>query len=234
MGRQLKKDEILRFLDAFQKVAQGDEGKRKLISLRVPEKLLDLFRKKSEAASLPYQTQLVGLMRQWVTAESGFHSSFERPALSKVISGGQTGVDRAALDVCLKLGVSCGGWCPKGRIAEDGVIPVEYPLTEAVSGDYEQRTEWNVRDSDATLILTWGKPKSGTLLTYKRAVFWHKPVEVIDLQAMPDPPLQPVLAWIARNEVHILNIAGPRASFGSHVYAEAYKFIMNLLSTVFR
>ena len=72
-------------------------------------------------------------------------------ALRKVVSGGQTGVDRAALDVALDLGYEAGGWVPKGRRAEDGMIPERYRLNETPSRDYEQRTEWNVRDSDGTL-----------------------------------------------------------------------------------
>jgi hypothetical protein len=73
---------------------------------------------------------------------------------NKIVSGGQTGADRAALDWALAHGVECGGWCPKGRRAEDGVIPIAYPLTETPSSDYAQRTEWNVRDSDATVIFS--------------------------------------------------------------------------------
>src|SRR3954454_8651242 len=86
---------------------------------------------------------------------------------TKIVSGGQTGVDRAALDVALALGIPCGGWCPKGRKAEDGPIEDRYPLSETPSSDYRQRTLWNIRDSDATLILTWGEPTGGTLLTVK-------------------------------------------------------------------
>ena len=71
----------------------------------------------------------------------------------EIVSGGQTGVDRAALDAALALGMRCGGWCPAGRWAEDGPIDPRYPLRETPSGDPAQRTEWNVRDSDATLIL---------------------------------------------------------------------------------
>src|SRR3954447_23558628 len=100
---------------------------------------------------------------------------------AKLISGGQTGVDRAALDVALALGIPCGGWCPKGRKAEDGPIPERYPLTETPSGSYSQRTRWNVRDADATLILTWGQPTSGTLLTVNACRGTDKPHLVLDL-----------------------------------------------------
>src|SRR5438876_1977372 len=89
--------------------------------------------------------------------------------VSKIISGGQTGVDRAALDVALELGIPCGGWCPQGRRAEDGVIPARYPLRETPWWGYPQRTEWNVRDSDGTLILAEGEPDRGTVLTRELA-----------------------------------------------------------------
>jgi hypothetical protein len=76
--------------------------------------------------------------------------------IGRLVSGGQTGVDRAALDVALKLGIPCGGWCPRGRQAEDGVIPARYPLAETPSEGYSERTRWNVRDADATLTAETG------------------------------------------------------------------------------
>src|SRR5438876_4889366 len=88
---------------------------------------------------------------------------------TNIVSGGQTGVDRAALDVALELGIPCGGWCPKGRRAEDGRIPLRYPLEETTLNIYPQRTEWNVRDSDGTLVLTTGRPEGGSALTNELA-----------------------------------------------------------------
>ena len=85
--------------------------------------------------------------------------------VEKIVSGGQTGVDRAALDVALELGIPCGGWCPRGRRAEDGALSARYPLMETPSDDYVQRTTWNIRDSDGTLILTRGEPTGGTAQT---------------------------------------------------------------------
>src|ERR1700730_12095061 len=99
--------------------------------------------------------------------------------IEKIISGGQTGVDRAALDVALTLGIACGGWCPRGRRAEDGQIPPEYPLPETPTDESPRRTEWNVRDSDGTLILTRGAPDRGTALTAKLANRQAKPLYVV-------------------------------------------------------
>jgi predicted Rossmann fold nucleotide-binding protein DprA/Smf involved in DNA uptake len=94
----------------------------------------------------------------------------------KIVSGGQTGVDRAALDIALALGIPCGGWCPRGRGAEDGVIPARYPLQETCSHDYAERTRRNVIDSDGTLILAIGALHGGTLLTAQLAEKAASPV----------------------------------------------------------
>jgi len=93
----------------------------------------------------------------------------------KIVSGGQTGVDRAALDVALELGIECGGWCPAGRWAEDGVIGARYPLRETPSADPAERTEWNVRDSDGTLLLT-AAASPGTERTHEAARRLGRPV----------------------------------------------------------
>ena len=91
------------------------------------------------------------------------------PFPQKIVSGGQTGVDRAALDVAGALGLARGGWCPKGRLAEDGTIPDRYPLAETETAAYEERTRLNVADADATLVLNWGPLEGGTLLTAETA-----------------------------------------------------------------
>ena len=95
--------------------------------------------------------------------------------LEKIVSGGQTGVDRAALDVAMSLGIPCGGWCPKGRKAEDGRIPDRYPLRETDSASYRKRTILNVADSDGTLILAVGELRGGTLATKRAASELRKP-----------------------------------------------------------
>lgn len=147
--------------------------------------------------------------------------------LEKIISGGQTGVDRAALDVALELGIPCGGWCPKGRRAEDGVIPDQYPLEESSSAEYPLRTGLNVQDADGTLILTWGSPKGGTALTIKLAQKHRKPYLMIDLSAEED--FSQVKAWIQKSKIRILNVAGPRESEAPGIYARAFYFLKKIL-----
>lgn len=129
--------------------------------------------------------------------------------VSKIISGGQTGTDRAALDWAIANGVPHGGWCPAGRVAEDGVIPERYQLTE-VEGGYRQRTIRNVRDSDATLIVSMAKELTGgTLETRKYAEKIGKPC----LHVWPGIEWRASLVeWLGPNEVRVLNVAGPRAS----------------------
>ena len=145
----------------------------------------------------------------------------------KIVSGGQTGVDRAALDVALELGVPCGGWCPKGRRAEDGVIAPRYPLQETESPEYPVRTERNVKDSDATLILNQGLLTGGTALTLKLAKINKKPYWVVDLSKMEDPAL--VKKWIEDGKVNVLNVAGPPESNRPGIYDKAIEFLRRIL-----
>jgi hypothetical protein len=148
----------------------------------------------------------------------------------KIVSGGQTGVDRAALDVALELGLSCGGHCPKGRHAEDGPIADRYPLQETPTADFAQRSEWNVRDSDGMLILTLGRPSGGTALTIESARKLRRPCLVVDLNR----PVQAdaVNGWLATNQIQTLNIAGPRASESPQAYQLAVAMLRNLLRGV--
>jgi hypothetical protein len=148
--------------------------------------------------------------------------------ISRVVSGGQTGVDRAGLDAALALGIPCGGWCPRGRRAEDGRIDVRYPLQETPSRDYAERTEWNVRDSDGTLILARGAPQGGTALTLEIARRLGRPALVIDLAAAREPGA--VRDWLAREGIRILNVAGPRESAAPGIHAEALRLLQFVLS----
>jgi predicted Rossmann-fold nucleotide-binding protein len=147
--------------------------------------------------------------------------------IAKIISGGQTGVDRAALDVALELGIPCGGWCPKGRRAEDGVIPAKYPVQENKSTEYPPRTAMNVRVSDGTLVLTHGEPDRGTALTIGLAKRHKKPFLVVDLDKAPKPA--ELRKWIRGARIKVLNVAGPRESSCPGIGAE----VKRLLRSVF-
>lgn len=149
-------------------------------------------------------------------------------SVRRIISGGQTGVDRAALDAALALNIPCGGWCPRGRRAEDGRIPDRYPLKEADSASYSSRTVQNVRDSTGTLILAAGRLTRGTLLTRNTATRHKKPCLVVDLGAPADPDF--VRAWLREHDIEVLNVAGPRASQAPRVHARALRFLTKLLS----
>jgi hypothetical protein len=147
--------------------------------------------------------------------------------IERIVSGGQTGVDRAALDAARALGTPCGGWCPRGRRAEDGPIDARYPLRETPSADYPERTEWNVRDSDGTLVLTRGRPSGGTALTIALARRRGRPVLVLDLEQGPDPG--EVRRWAETSEVAVLNVAGPRESQQPGIQDEACHFLEEAL-----
>lgn len=151
-----------------------------------------------------------------------------RDVVKAVVSGGQTGVDRAALDVALDLGIPCGGWCPRGRLAEDGVIAPRYPLRETPTPATKERTEWNVRDTDATLVLTRGPAEGGTALTISLAEEHAKPLRVVDLRAAPDPLA--VRDWLLAGGVGVLNVAGPRESEAPDIYDQACEFLRGVLT----
>jgi len=146
---------------------------------------------------------------------------------NNIISGGQTGLDRAALDVALDLGLEAGGWAPKGRRAEDGIIPERYPLKETPSREYEQRTEWNVRDSDATLVLTTVRPEGGTASTIETAHRMQRPVFVVDL--LKPHNIASILFWLDYEKVKVLNVAGPRESKVPGIRNMAMAFLKDLL-----
>ena len=149
----------------------------------------------------------------------------------KIISGGQTGADRAALDVAIKLKIPCGGWCPADRRAEDGAIADRYPLTPLPSAGYRQRTRQNVIDSDGTVILAFGKLTGGSRTTAGFARQFHKPLLVIDANVTPPRDAAILIAvFLLRHRIHILNIAGPRASGQPGIYAFVWDVLCMLLS----
>jgi hypothetical protein len=136
-------------------------------------------------------------------------------------------VDRAALDVAMAMGIPHGGWCPRGRLAEDGTIPPRYQLVETDSPDYAVRTERNVLDSDATLILCRGQPTGGTELTLRLAQRHGKSHLAVDLQQPIDQ--QALRRWLAEHGRGTLNVAGPRESQSPGIHAEAREFLRRLL-----
>ena len=146
----------------------------------------------------------------------------------RIVSGGQTGVDRAALDAAIERGVQSGGWCPRGRLAEDGPVADRYPLRETPSADSTQRTEWNVRDSDGTLVLTFNAPKGGSALAIECALRTGKPFLVVDPGTSP---AQIVTEWMRREGVEVLNVAGPRESEEPGIYESARQFLKAVLGT---
>jgi hypothetical protein len=145
----------------------------------------------------------------------------------KVCSGGQTGVDRAALDAALELGLSVGGWCPAGRWAEDGPIPSRYPLTETPSAQPRQRTFRNVRDADATLVITGGEASPGTALTLGCARRLGRPVYLCGTDSPNDPAA--FRTWLEAQRVSTLNVAGPRESEAPGIYRTARDLLTRLL-----
>lgn len=152
--------------------------------------------------------------------------------LKKIISGGQTGVDRAALDVAIMMGIDHGGWIPKGRRTEDGPLPPQYRLQEMPTEDYAARTEKNVVDSDGTLIISRGMPTGGTDYTRKMVLKHGKQLLHIDLslgQRLSDAG-SIIASWISLNSVETLNVAGPRTSSDPAIYEEA----INILTHAFR
>ena len=150
--------------------------------------------------------------------------------IKRIISGGQTGADRAALDFAIKMDLPHGGWVPKGRLAEDGSIPARYHLTEMPTKSYPKRTEQNVVDSDGTLIVSHEKLTGGSQYTLDMAVMHSKPWLHIDLnETTVLEAAQQVIDWVLTNRIETLNVAGPRASKDLRIYMA----VCDLLETIF-
>jgi hypothetical protein len=150
----------------------------------------------------------------------------------RVISGGQTGVDRAALDVAMDLDLGHGGWCPLGRRAEDGKIDRKYALRETESPDYAVRTERNVIDSDGTLIIFQHTLRGGTEFTYRMAAKHQKPHLLIDLAAKKSINARQFRKWLEQYEIVTLNVAGPRESSLPGVYRRSKQLLHALLRSL--
>lgn len=149
--------------------------------------------------------------------------------LQRIVSGGQTGVDRAALDVAILLGMPHSGWCPRGRLAEDGAISIHYNLQETESCRYYVRTELNVKDSDGTLILFRRYITQGTALTRRCAEHYRKPLLCIDLGRPLESHRTTIRNWLTEHQIATLNVAGPRESSALGIAAEVRSFLLHVL-----
>ena len=146
--------------------------------------------------------------------------------IKKIISGGQTGADRAALDVAIALNIPHGGWIPKGRAAEDGRLPDKYELQEMPSKSYPKRTEQNVIDSDGTIIISHGGLTGGSALTMRLAKEHNRPCAHIDLDKLSiTEAVKFIMSWLVFNKVETLNAAGSRASKNPEIYLDTYHIL---------
>ncbi len=146
--------------------------------------------------------------------------------IDKIVSGGQTGVDQAGLDVAIKLGIPYGGWIPKGRKTENGPLPQKYSMQEMPTSRYSDRTEKNVVDSDGTLIISRGQLTDGSEYTRKMAMKHHRPWLHIDItKDAKFHAATRIVSWIFDNEIRKLNVAGPRASKDPEIYLDAMNII---------
>jgi len=145
----------------------------------------------------------------------------------RIVSGGQTGVDRAALEAAIALGIAHGGWCPRGRLAEDGSIPSRYEMTECDTSDYKFRTVQNVQDSDATLILHERPLSGGTLLTKRVAARSRKPVICCKIDSTS---VAAIRQWLGEVRPSVLNVAGPRESLDPGIEQRATDLLLQTLS----
>ncbi len=162
-----------------------------------------------------------------------------KPELSKIISGGQTGVDRAALEVAMFLEIPHGGWCPKGRRAEDGPIPEMFNLIETPSFNYAVRTEKNVVESDGTLILFRSVITRGTGLTAQFAKRHQRPHLIVDLATIDSQDKTAtqeksaeILAWIVAQNINVLNVAGPRESTNPNINTQSHSLLLNTFADI--
>jgi len=146
----------------------------------------------------------------------------------KIISGGQTGVDRAALDVATRRGVNCGGWCPAGRLDEFGKIPDQYPVQELPGGGFTERTLQNVKYSDGTVVLYPGELRGGTEQTVRFCVELERPGQAIDASKISAEDAAKLMAeFVRENKIGILNVAGPLQSD----WPEGYDYAFRALDT---
>ena len=151
--------------------------------------------------------------------------------LEKIVSGGQTGADRAGLDAAISCGIPHGGWCPKGRKAEDGTIPERYHLIETAGASYLARTERNVKRSDGTVIFTMGAMTGGALRTADFARRHRKPWLHLDLSGLSAAKAVEELGeFVARNDIRTLNVAGSRGSSHPELYDRVFEIVVAVIA----
>lgn len=175
--------------------------------------------------TIAVRAKAIGLGREYVL-NSSRRNRYLPMRVRRIISGGQTGVDRGALDAAIELGIEHGGWCPPGRRAEDGIIPGHYLVAENPAPGYSARTERNVVDSDATLILAVGPLRGGTQLTRYFALEYGRPLLVVQIDENFDA--HQIRGWLAEQAVEVLNIAGPRESQAPGIQAIAKELVRRL------
>ena len=157
-------------------------------------------------------------------------ASYGIKMIKKIISGGQTGADQAALDVAIDFSIPHGGWISKGRKTEKGKLPDRYHLTETNTMDDAQRTELNVVDSDATLLFSHGVLQGGSALTRDLAKKHNKPCLHMDLDEINEYKVVEIIrAWLRAREVGVLNIAGPCSSEDPRIYDNVKRILKSLL-----
>lgn len=150
----------------------------------------------------------------------------------QLISGGQTGVDRAVLDAALAVQFPCGGWCPSGREAEDGPIAAHYPLQPLVKGDYTERTLRNVLAADGTVLIYFQYLQRGTEDTLRKCLYYQRPYKLIDASEISPQRASVLIAdFIQQRSLVVLNVAGPRASEHEQAYSYTYRCIEHLLQS---
>ncbi|CAK8717162.1 MAG: hypothetical protein D3917_12265 [Candidatus Electrothrix sp. AX5] len=149
--------------------------------------------------------------------------------MKKIISGGQTGADRAALDAAIERGIPHGGWMPRGRATEDGPLGQQYRLQELDSYRYRDRTRKNVVESDGTLIVSYGPLTSGSALTEALAVRYDRPCLHLNMDyfSLNDAVLA-LEQWLEKNAIETLNVAGPRASSDERIYETVRELILGI------
>lgn len=151
-------------------------------------------------------------------------------SVMKIISGAQTGVDRAALDAALECGIQAGGWCPQGRLAEDGTIPENYPVRELTNAGYKERTLKNVIDSDGTMIVYFDSLSGGTEQTLSDCLAHKKPYLLIDgVEVIIQQAANKILSFVEKNRITVLNVAGPRASGEARAYDYTKQVLLQVL-----